>query len=112
MVSTQQVIEFDTKDWCKRLVVAIQKFFRKASECQTDYSDCSNEFKSLFNEVPSHARAQPGVPEILNRLASLAQADPNLFNPQRTPHAYKMQDVALNRCTAIMQLIKNRDRLK
>mgnify|MGYP007122142539 CR=1 FL=1 len=107
MSITQQVTGFDAKKWNVALRKTMKDFLVRAAQNGTDFSAECEAFRRLFDCVPAPERVAPGMPEILNRLASLAQADPKLFDPSRTPHAAKMQDVAIARCSAIMQIIYN-----
>lgn len=107
MTDTQQVTEFDAAKWLKSLRNALNAFLLKAGKSGTDYTAECAAFRALFDAVPPSKRATTGLSEILNRLASLAQVQPSLFDPNRTPHALKMQDVAISRCAVIMQLIHN-----
>lgn len=107
MTTTQQVTEFNAAHWQTELRGALRSFLLRAAYGGVDFTEDCAKFKALFDSVPPAARVQPGMPELMNRLASLAQASPNLFDPRRTPQALKMQDVAINRCSAIMQIMYN-----
>ena len=109
MPDTQQVNAFNAAQWRAELKAALNGFIVKAAHDGAEFTQEVTRFKELFNMVPGSERAKPGTYEIMNRLASLAQASPSLFDPSRTPSAMKMQDVAISRCAVIMQLMHNGD---
>lgn len=110
MARTQQVTEFDAAAWRNELGLALRNFILKTAANGIDFAPEIMRIRELFNVVPQAERAKPGTHEVMNRLASLAQADPKLFDATRTVHALKMQDVAISRCSAIMQIMHNGDK--
>lgn len=107
MADTQQVTDFDPREWSDEVKKALKAFLVKAANNGLDFSPECKELRRLFDAVPPQARSKPTVAPVMNRLASLAMVDPKLFNPNTVTHAMRMQDIAINRCTAIMQCIHN-----
>lgn len=110
MAPTQKVKEFNAAAWREELGAVLRAFIFKTAANGVDFAPEIARIKEVFNMVPQAERAKPGTHEVMNRLASLAQADPKLFDPNRTAHAMKMQDVAISRCSAIMQIMHNGDK--
>lgn len=107
MSVTQEVTDFDAKVWRKQVRRAIRAFILKTGHEGKDFTQEVAAFREAYDNVPPGAFAHEGVHEVFNRLASLAMADPKLFDPTRTGHAQEMQNIAIARCTSIMQIIHN-----